>query len=147
MILVDTNILLYAEDQLCPQHSAAREWWDAQLTDDSPVCLCWTVINAFLRIGANSRVYHRPLTIDEAIDRVQSWFGQPCVQLIQPTKNHWEIFSHLIVEGQASANLITDAHLAALAIEHGCTLYTTDTDFARFPKLKQNNPLKPQSKK
>lgn len=142
MILVDANLLLYGEDELSPQHLAAREWWDSQLAGDSPVCLCWTVINAFLRIGTNSRVYHRPLSIDEAVTRVQSWFAQPCVRLVIPTKNHWEIFSDLIIEGQAVANLVSDAHLAALAIEHGCTLYSTDSDFSRFPKLKWKNPLK-----
>ncbi len=146
MTLVDANLLLYAEDHLSPHHLSAREWWDSQLTGDSPVCLCWTVINAFLRIGTNGRVYHRPLSIDEAITRVQSWFEQPCVQLILPTKNHWEIFSNLLIDGQAVANLVSDAHLAALAIEHGCTLYSTDSDFSRFPKLKWKNPLHNKSK-
>ena len=142
MILVDANLLLYAEDRLFWQHLAVREWWDRQLSGDSPVCLCWTVINVFLRIGTNSRVYHRPLSIDEAVTRVQSWLDQPCVRLILPTKKHWEIFSNLITEGQAVANLVSDAHLAALAIEHGCTLHSTDSDFSRFPKLKWKNPLK-----
>ena len=77
----------------------------------------------------------------QAITRVQSWIDQPCVRLINPTENHWQIFRTMLLEGQATANLVVDAHLAALAIEHGCTLYSTDSDFSRFPKLKWKNPL------
>lgn len=77
----------------------------------------------------------------QSITRVQSWIDQPCVRLINPTENHWQIFKTMLLEGQAMANLVVDAHLAALAIEHGCTLYSTDSDFSRFPKLKWKNPL------
>lgn len=78
----------------------------------------------------------------QAITRVQSWIDQPCVRLINPTENHWQIFQTMLLEGQATVNLVVDAHLAALAIEHGCLLYSTDSDFSRFPKLKWKNPLK-----
>ncbi len=78
----------------------------------------------------------------QAIGRVQSWIDQPCVRLIDPTESHWRILSTMLHEGQAVANLVPDAHLAALAIEHGCLLYSTDSDFSRFPKLKWKNPLK-----
>ena len=78
----------------------------------------------------------------QAITRVQSWIDQPCVRLINPTDSHWQIFQIMLLEGQATANLVVDAHLAALAIEHGCVLYSTDSDFSRFPKLKWKNPLK-----
>ena len=142
MILVDANILLYAEDGLSPRHKRAREWWDAQLSGGAPVCLCWTVLAAFIRISTNSRVFVRPLNMDDALTRVQSWLEQPCVRVVQPTDRHWTVFQKMLVEGQAVGNLVTDAHLAALALEYGCELMSTDSDFSRFPRLKWRNPLK-----
>lgn len=142
MILVDANLVLYAEDALSPQHEAARTWWDAQLSGASPVCLSWGVLCAFIRISTNSRVYERPLDLDQAMSRVQSWLDQPCVRLVHPTERHWTVLQALLKEGQALGNLVTDAHLAALAVQHGCTLMSTDGDFARFPKLKWSNPIK-----
>jgi toxin-antitoxin system PIN domain toxin len=141
VILVDANILLCAEDQLNPQHAAAREWWDAQLSGTSPVCLCWTVLCAFIRIGTNPRVFEQPLTLRQAVNRVQSWLDQPCIRLIHPTIRHWSVLQPLLLEGQALGNLVSDAHLAALAVQHGCELMSTDRDFARFSKLKWKNPL------
>ena len=141
MILVDANILLYAEDSLSAQHDRARTWWDAQLSGSAPVCLCWPVVTAFLRIATNTRLHQRPLTPGEAADRVQSWFAQPCVRMIQPTEQHWDILQRMLHEGNATANLVSDAHLAALAVEHNCELCSTDTDFARFPGLNWLNPL------
>ena len=142
MILVDTNILLYAEDKLSLLHEEARQWWDAQLSGESPVCLCWPILASFIRIGTNRQIFIKPLTMKQAIIRVQSWIDQPCVRLINPTESHWQIFQTMLLDGQAKANLVADAHLAALAIEHGCVLYSTDSDFSRFPKLKWKNPLK-----
>jgi toxin-antitoxin system PIN domain toxin len=142
MILVDANLLLYAEDERSPLNKKARAWWDAQLSGASPVCLSWPVLNAFLRIGTNSRVFERPLTLAEAMGRIESWLAQSCVRVVHPTNRHWDVFKGMLVQGQASANLVSDAHLAALAVEHGCELFSTDSDFARFPKLKWRNPLK-----
>lgn len=141
MILVDANILLYAEDQLSPCHSTARVWWDVQLSGASPVCLCWTVLGAFIRIGTNRRVFDHPLSLEQAIARVQSWLDQPCVRLVYPTERHWPTFQKMLREGQAVANLVTDAHMAALALEHGCELMSTDSDFSRFPGVRWRNPL------
>ena len=141
MIFVDANTLLYAPDKLSPYHARARKWWDLQLSGTADVCLCWTVINAFIRIGTNSRIYEHPLSLDEALLRVQSWFDQSCVKNVVPSENHWKIFQQQLVDSNAAGNLVTDAHLAALAIELGCVLQSTDSDFARFPKLKWNNPL------
>jgi uncharacterized protein len=141
MILVDANLLLYAEDSLAAQHEAARKWWDQQLSGVDPVGLCWPVLTAFIRIGTNARLQRRPLTVSEAIRRVQSWFEQPCVRLLTPTEQHWAIFQRLLLSGNASANLVSDAHLAALAVEHNCHLYSTDVDFARFRDLKWTNPI------
>lgn len=80
--------------------------------------------------------------MEQAIKRVQSWWDQPCVRLINPTASHWQIFQTMLLAGRAKANLVVDAHLAALAVEHGCTLYSNDSDFGRFPRLKWKNPLK-----
>jgi len=143
MILVDANILLYAEDSRSEYHESARIWWDGQLSGSEPLALCWPVVTAFLRIGTNSRLHQRPLTLKEAIDRVQSWLDQPCVRLIQSTEQHWQLFQQMLRAGNATANLVSDAHLAALAVEHNCVLYSTDTDFARFRGLKWKNPIAP----
>jgi toxin-antitoxin system PIN domain toxin len=141
LILVDVNILLYAEDSLSPLHQQARVWWDNQLSESGPTCLCWPVLSAFIRIGTNPRVFEHPLSLEQALNRVQSWLDQPGTRVIRPTEQHWAIFQLMLRDGQAVANLVTDAHLAALAVEHGCDLASTDSDFARFPKLKWINPL------
>jgi len=141
LILVDANILLYAEDSLQSRHQQARAWWDGQLSGSGVVCLCWTVLSAFIRIGTNPRVFEHPLSLEQALARVQSWLDQPCTRVVRPTERHWTVFKQVLTDGQAVANLVTDAHLAALAIEHGCVLASTDSDFARFPKLKWRNPL------
>jgi len=141
VILVDANILLYAEDKLSPGHDEARAWWDAQLSGASPVCLCWAVIGAFIRIGTNSRVFEHPLSLDQAISRVQSWLDQPCVRIVHPTERHWTAFRKMLLDGQALANLVADAHLAALALEYGCDLISTDSDFSRLPGIRWRNPL------
>ncbi len=141
MILVDANLLLYAEDSLSEHHEVARNWWDAQLSGSEPVALCWPVLTAFIRIGTNARLHQRPLTLKEASERVQSWFDQPCVQIIQPTDQHWAIFQQMLRSGNAVGNLVSDAHLAALAVEHNCVLHSTDADFSRFKGLKWQNPI------
>jgi uncharacterized protein len=141
VILVAANLLLYAEDSRSLRHASARTWWDQQLSGNQPVNLCWPLINAFIRIGTNVRLHERPLTIEEASARVESWFNQPCVILVQPTDQHWCIFQGLMAEAQAVGNLVSDAHLAALAIEHNCTMQSPDSDFVRFPDLKWNNPI------
>ena len=141
MILVDANILLYAENSLHPRNREARTWWDDQLSGSRSVYLCWTVLSAFIRIGTNPRVFEHPLSLEQAVARVQSWLEQPCTRVVRPTDRHWTVFQQMLSDGQAVANLVTDAHLAALAIEHGCELASTDSDFARFSKLKWINPL------
>ncbi|MCX6896544.1 MAG: PIN domain-containing protein, partial [Verrucomicrobia bacterium] len=116
-------------------------WWDAQLSGAETVGLCWPTVNAFIRIATNPRIQRQPLTGKEAIERVQSWFAQPCVRMLQPTENHWAIFQQMLRAGNATANLVSDAHLAALAVEHNCVLHSADGDFARFRGLKWKNPV------
>lgn len=142
MIFPDANLLLYAEDSLSRHHEVARLWWDAALSGSEAVHLCWPVVNAFIRIATNPRLHERPLTPDEAIERVQSWLDQPCVRLVSPSENHWQLLQTQIRESGAVGGLVPDAHLAALAIEHGCTLHSADQDFAKFPSLRWNNPLR-----
>jgi len=144
VILVDANILLYAENSLSEHHEAARVWWDEQLSGSGPVALCWPVLTAFIRIGTNARLHKRPLTLKEAVERVQSWLDQRCVTVVTPTNQHWDIFRRMLHAGNATANLVSDAHLAALAVEHNSTLASTDTDFARFRGLKWRNPIAPK---
>ena len=141
MIFPDANLLLYAEDSLSLHHEKARTWWDGVLSESEPVNLCWPVLNAFIRIATNARLHQRPLTADEATACVQSWFDQSCVRLVGPSENHWALFQRQIRDSGAVGSLIPDAHLAALAIEHGCTLYSADQDFAKFPSLRWVNPL------
>lgn len=141
MILVDANILLYSEDSLSEHHQAARIWWDTQLSGTGFVCLCWPVITAFIRIGTNLRLHRRPLTLKEAVERVQSWFDQPCVRMIHAGEQHWAILQAMFRDGKAIGTLVSDAHLAALAVEHNCVLQSTDADFARFKGLKWKNPI------
>jgi toxin-antitoxin system PIN domain toxin len=141
MNLVDANILLYAEDSTSESHDRARIWWDEQLSGTDPICLCWPVLNAFIRIGTNTRLHLRPFTMKEAIEHVMIWLDQPCVRIVQPTDGHWRIFQKVLTNGKAIGNLVSDAHLAALAIEHNCVLQSTDADFSRFKGLKWQNPL------
>ena len=114
MILVDTNILIYTEDRLSPLHEEARQWWDAQLSGESPVCLCWSILTSFIRISTNRQIFNKPLTTKQATMRVQSWLEQPCVRLINPTESHWQILQDTLLVGQAKANLVMDAHIALL---------------------------------
>ncbi len=116
---MDANILLYAEDALHPHNQQARAWWDRQLSGTGVVCLCWEVLSAFIRIGTNPRVFKNPLSLDQSLARVQSWLDQPCTRLVTPTERHWAVFKQILLDGQAVANLVTDAHLAALAMEYG----------------------------
>lgn len=142
MILVDSNLLLYAHDTLSEFHSTARQWWDAQLSGTKPVCLSWPVVSAFMRIATSTRLHRRPMTSQEAIERIQSWFDQPCVRVVTATERHWNIFRDLLRESNAISNLVYDAHLAALAVEHNCELHSSDQDFSRFRGLKWKNPLR-----
>jgi len=142
VILVDANLPIYAEDQASPHNEMARRWWDDVLSGDpQSVALCWQMLTAFIRLTTNPRVFQQPLTMEEAIARIESWLQLPSIRLIGPTQSHWEILQTLLTAAQARGNLVTDAHLAALAIEHGCELCSADADFSRFPGLKWRNPL------
>ncbi len=142
MILVDTNLLIYARMSSLPQHRAAREWLDGRLNDRPRVGLPWPSLLGFLRIVTNSRIFERPDSVRNAWAQVESWLGCPNVWIPQPAEGHTEILGRLLAHAAGGANLVPDAHLAALAIEHGLALYSTDGDFARFPEVKWVNPLR-----
>ncbi len=141
MILTDANLLLYAYNRDAAEHDAARRWLEGQLSAPDIFCLSWQTITAFLRISTNARAFAQPFTIAEATSTVAEWLERPQVVILTPGERHWEVLSNLMAIGQASGPLVMDAHLAALSIEHGCVLATTDRDFARFPDLQTTNPL------
>jgi len=139
--LIDANLLLYAYIPSSREHGAARHWLEARLTEPEPVALAWITVLAFLRISTNPRLYEQPLSINEVSQIVSAWLGRSNVIILNPGDSHWRILQHLLAVGQATGPLVKDAHLAALAIEHGATLASADRDFARFPGLKLINPL------
>jgi len=140
-MLVDANLLLYAYDPHSSHHAACKSWLEATLTGPSLVRFAWITLWAFLRISTNPRVYERPLSMAEAEQAVSSWLAQPAVGILDPGERHWDILRRLTKDGQAAGSLVMDAALAALAVEHGATLYTTDRDFARFTELRWTNPV------
>lgn len=142
MKLIDANLLLYAYDASSPFHSQARPWLEELFSDLEPVWLPWASIHAFLRIGTNPRILENPFSVEEATTIVGEWLEQPTVQVLEPGPRYWPILSELLPAAQARGNLVMDAHLAALAIEHGATLLSTDRDFTRFAGLRWQNPLK-----
>ena len=141
MILLDANVVLYAYDAASPHHEQARAWLERTLAAPAPVGLPWVTVLAFLRISTNARALQRPFTVDEATEIVGSWLEQPCVTLVAPGPQHYQILRDVMRNAQAKGPLVTDAHLAALALEHGATLATTDRDFSRFTGLRVVNPL------
>lgn len=141
MILIDANLLLYAYHAGASQHGAAKQWFEGALAGEDPVGLAWSTILAFLRIGTNPRVFERPYSIADATGIVTNWLEHPAVALVRPGERFWPILRELLVDARAEAAMVTDAALAALAVEHGAVLCSTDRDFRRFTKLKLLNPL------
>lgn len=141
MILIDANLLLYAYDASSPYHQPSRGWVETVLSGSTPVILSWQIILAFLRITTNPRAVTLPLSRTHAMGIVNEWLERPQVTILNPGERHWGILRGLIESSQTNGPLMMDAHLAALAIEHGATLYSADRDFARFPDLNWKNPL------
>ena len=141
MILVDANVLLYAYHPRSAQHNGCRAWVEEAFSGLVPVWLTWTTVLAFIRIATSSRVFEAPLAIAEAEAIVSSWFAAPAVGLLAPGDRYWEILSELLRSAQVAGPLVMDAALAALALEHGATLCTTDRDFARFRGLRLVDPI------
>jgi toxin-antitoxin system PIN domain toxin len=141
LTLIDANLLLYAYIPSSKHHRAARGWLEARFSEAEPVGLPWLSILAFMRISTNPRLHEHPLSIHEANQIISAWLARANVTVLNPGDRHAEILQNLLVEGQATGPLVADAHLAALAIEHGAALASADRDFARFPGLKLLSPL------
>ena len=141
MKVVDINLLIYAINTDTPHHPQAKEWLEASLSSDEPVGLAWIVILGFLRIITSGRIMPTPLSSEVAIEIIDEWLRQPSVQIIVPRERHWDILKELLTPLGTAANLTSDAHLAALAIEYGARLFSTDNDFSRFATLRWKNPI------
>jgi toxin-antitoxin system PIN domain toxin len=140
-MLVDANLLLYAVNEDSNQHDAARDWLSQQLNGARRVGLPWQSLAAFLRIATHPRAFASPLSAREAWERIEEWLAAGPAWIPLPGPRHAEIIRDLIARHDVRGNLIMDTMLAALAIEHGLTLHSTDGDFARFGGLRWVNPL------
>jgi toxin-antitoxin system PIN domain toxin len=141
MIVPDVNLLLYAVDAGSPQHGRARSWLEETLSGTETVAFGWSVVLAFVRLVTNPRVYSAPLDARNAIGIVSGWLGQPNAITVDPTGRHLALLDDLLKPFGTAGNLTMDAHLAALAIEHGAELHSADSDFSRFAGLSWSNPL------
>lgn len=141
MILLDANVLIYAIDADAAQHGKARRWLEGTLSGDVTVGLPWIVVLAFLRVTTRAGVLRRQLSAEQAIGFVDEWLAQPYVELVGPGSGHWPLLKQLLRDAGAAGNLTSDAHLAALAIEGGWELATTDHDFRRFAGIRLVNPM------
>jgi toxin-antitoxin system PIN domain toxin len=138
--LLDANVLLYAYDSESTHHTTCRSWLEAAFNSEETVALPWQTVLAFVRIATNSRAVRRPLTGSEACGIVDTWLQRPNVVVLEAGDRFWEIFQGQMVEAQVSGPLVTDTALAALALEHGAAVCSTDRDFRRFRGLKLLDP-------
>ena len=141
MILVDANLLLYAQVETFEQHTAARRWLDDRLNGVERVGLPWPSLLAFVRIVSNPRVFESPLAVREAWDHVGRWLDCESAWIPAPTDRHREVLGRLLNDHAMPAEMIPDAHLAALALEHGLVVCSSDLGFGRFPEVRWKNPL------
>ena len=142
MKLLDLNLLLYAVDDASPRHLRARPWLEHVLSGRETVALPWVVLLGFVRLSTRGVVFASPLSVDDALDVVDGWLRQPAVVVVQPGRRHADVLRELLLAVGTAGNLVTDAHLAALAVEHGAELCSADADFSRFPGLRWVDPLR-----
>jgi uncharacterized protein len=140
MIIPDVNILIHAVNQDSPRNAYIKEWFDNCLNGKFPVYFPWTVLLGFVRITTNPKLFRNPLILDEAAGYIRAWLALPVVKAIGPKDGHWDLVEKLLAGAGTAGNLTTTAHIAALAIQWDCTVYSTDTDFARFPGVKWKQP-------
>jgi uncharacterized protein len=139
--LVDLNLLLYAVNRDTAHHQAARRWLEGALSGEETIAFPWVVLLGFLRLVTSARVFPSPMPPGEALEIVDGWLQRPNVVTLNPGDEHWSVLRGLIAQVGTAANLTTDAHLAALAIESGAELCSTDADFGRFTGLRWVNPV------
>lgn len=140
-MIVDANLLLYARNSADERHEPARDWLEAALNGRTRVGLPWWSLAAFVRIATNPRAFPHPLTPDEAATQVEDWLEAPRAWMVEPTPDFRRVFTDLVRAHEVRGPLVTDAQLAALAIDHGVSLASTDADFARFREIEWINPL------
>lgn len=143
MILLDVNLLIYAVNSDAPNHLRAKQWLESVIAGPQTVGLPWIVLLAFLRLTTRAGLFERPLRFADALHLIETWMAQPAVVVPQPTPRHLAILRELLAPLGTAGNLTSDAHLAALAIEHHAELCSADSDFQRFPRLRWRNPLQP----
>lgn len=141
MTIVDLNVLLYAVNRDATQHDRARTWWETALNGEETVGLAWVVVLGFLRLSTNPRVFARPLSPSAALAKVDAWLDRDVVRLVREQDGHWTTFKRVVGETGPTANMTTDAHLAALALSYDAVLASSDRGFSRFPGLRWTNPL------
>ena len=145
MKVVDANVLIYAVNEDAPHHPAARGWLEGALSGQEPVGFGWVVLLAFLRLTTRRAVFPNPLTLQQATRVMETWLAQPAAILLQPTPRHLSVLHGLLAPLGTAGNQVNDAHLAALAIEHGAQVVSFDVDFGRFAGLHWHVPAKLQS--
>ncbi len=140
MKLVDANVLIYAFNTDADRHAEAKGWLDAALSGGATVGLAWVPLLAFIRLTTKAGLFPSPVSTEVAMAQVQDWLAQPSAQLVQPTARHPFVLADLLQHSGASGNLVSDAHLAALAIEHRAQVVSYDSDFDRFPGVRWERP-------
>ncbi len=143
MIIVDANVLVYAADTGSPHHEAASTWLKDKLAGPETVGLSWNVLLAFLRLVTNRRLFEQPASVDVAMSVIDAWLSAPTTVIVEPTVRHTALLSSLLNETGTAGNLVNDAHLAALAIDHDATIGSFDADFARFTGVRWERPSTP----
>ena len=141
MKIPDLNLLVYAVDRESAEHDRALAWWNGALSGSETVGLAWSVLLGFVRLTTNPRVFRSPLSPEEALDYVDRWLGVGVTTVVEPTSRHAAVLRDLLARSGTGGNLVSDAHLAAIAIEHGAELCSADRDFGRFAGLSWVNPL------
>ena len=132
MQIVDANVLVYAADEDSPHHATARSWLKEALDGHRALGFAWMVLLAFLRLSTQANAFAHPLTVEEATDLLERWLGQPSAVRVEPGSRHMALVRGLLLEVGTAGNLVGDAHLAALALEHGAEVVSFDPDFGRF---------------
>lgn len=140
MKLVDANVLLYAVNSDSRHHVAAKTWLDGALSGNATVGFTWVVLLAFTRLATKVGLFPQPLSVDEAMDRVDAWLSAPSAVVVEPGGDHSRLVRGLLVSVGVGGNLVNDAHLAALALEHRCSIVSFDNDFARFEDVTWEQP-------
>jgi toxin-antitoxin system PIN domain toxin len=140
MQLVDANVLLYAVNEDAPNHAVARSWLDDALAGHETVAFAWIVLLAFLRLSTRPGLFPQPLALGQAADVVELWLGRPAAIVAHPTERHLSLIRGLLTSVGTAANLVTDAHLAALALEHGAEIVSFDRDYQRFEGVRWRTP-------